>query len=47
MRLEPDPPPPEGYTSSAHEFDAGDREEECVECALACDCEETFKSSEE
>jgi hypothetical protein len=34
------------YTSSAHEFDAGDREDECVEFGLECVCEETGYKSE-
>jgi hypothetical protein len=36
LKLEPELPAVDGYTSSVHELDAGDKEDECAEFGFEC-----------
>jgi hypothetical protein len=44
LRFELELPVAEGYTSSVHELDAGEREDECTDCGLECVCEAVASS---
>jgi len=46
LRLELELPAAGGYTSSVHELDAGEREDECDDCGLECACEATLSNSD-